>query len=444
MPEPGSHRDWNAVLSDVVAGRWTDPETGKAADVPFQSIVIGEDLSGAEADLVAPLGLGERLAVVSDENTVEALGRRVASALRPIANVEQIVLPAGFAASEAAIADIGEKTRGFDAIVAVGSGTINDCCKHATFLDGRPYAVFGTAASMNGYAATTASMKLNSGLKASIPSHAPRGIFLDLKVAASAPTRLRASGLGDSLCRPTAQIDWWASHRLFGTHYTATPYALTDPEEAEMIATAPRLAGGDIDATGILQRVLTLCAMGVCFTGVSNHGSMGEHLVSHWIDMVAGDRHPGTLHGEQVGVAAIAIMELQHRILAMDKPPKVYPTEIDEAGMIERYGPEVGAQCLAEFRKKALDEDGAAAMNRRLSEIWPQLRVELNAKSMPVERMREALKAAKGATTGEELGLDQDLWHQAMLHAREIRGRWSFLDFAADARMLEDFVRDLT
>ncbi|MEO1250646.1 MAG: sn-glycerol-1-phosphate dehydrogenase, partial [Pseudomonadota bacterium] len=74
MPEQTSDRDWNAVLSDVVAGRWTDPETGKAAAVPFQSIVIGEDLSGAEADLIAPLGLGERLAVVSDENTVEALG----------------------------------------------------------------------------------------------------------------------------------------------------------------------------------------------------------------------------------------------------------------------------------------------------------------------------------------------------------------------------------
>jgi glycerol-1-phosphate dehydrogenase [NAD(P)+] len=35
-------------------------------------------------------------------------------------------------------------------VIAVGSGVLDDLCKHATDLDGRPYAVFGTAASMNG------------------------------------------------------------------------------------------------------------------------------------------------------------------------------------------------------------------------------------------------------------------------------------------------------
>ena len=107
-----------------------------------------------------------------------------------------------------------------DGVVAVGSGVLNDSCKHATFLDGRRYAVFGTAASMNGYGASTASVTLASGLKTSLPSHAPRGIFLDLAVSAAAPTWLSAAGLGDSLCRSTAQIDWWASHRLFGTFYS--------------------------------------------------------------------------------------------------------------------------------------------------------------------------------------------------------------------------------
>ena len=39
--------------------------------------MIADDLAGAEADLVATLGLGKRLAVVSDENTHAALGGRV-------------------------------------------------------------------------------------------------------------------------------------------------------------------------------------------------------------------------------------------------------------------------------------------------------------------------------------------------------------------------------
>ena len=56
----------------------------------------------------------------------------------------------------------------------------------------------------------------------------------------------------------------------------------------------------------LIVPVLTLCGLGVCFTGVSHHGSMGEHQVSHWIDMFAGKGHPGTTHGQQVGVASLA------------------------------------------------------------------------------------------------------------------------------------------
>ena len=436
-------RDWDAVIRDVVAGRWTDPETGQTASVPFQTIHLAEDLSGGEADCIAPLGLGGRLAVVSDENTQEAMGRRVAAALRPLGAVDELVLPRGVVASEETVAAISEKTRHADALVAVGSGTVNDCCKHATFLDGRSYAVFGTAASMNGYAATTASLKLESGMKVSLPSHAPRGVFLDLAVSARSPSRLRASGLGDSLCRPAAQIDWWASHRLLGTRYSATPYALTDPEEPEMLAMAPGLTGGDLVATGALQRVLTLCAMGVAFTGVSNHGSMGEHQVSHWLDMFAGERHPGTLHGEQVGAAAIAIMGLQHWMLSFEEPPEVRPTHIDEESFLRRYGPEVGAQCLAEFRSKAMDAAAAEAFNRRARAIWPELRAELGAMALPLETMREALTAAGGAIDGAGLGLEPDLWREALLRAREIRGRWSFLDFADDAGLLRGYVESL-
>jgi glycerol-1-phosphate dehydrogenase [NAD(P)+] len=71
-------RNWNALIEDVVAGRWVDPSTGKAAKVPFETIMIAEDLDGGEADMLAPLRLGKRLAVVSDINTHEALGRRAA------------------------------------------------------------------------------------------------------------------------------------------------------------------------------------------------------------------------------------------------------------------------------------------------------------------------------------------------------------------------------
>ncbi|MDQ0472476.1 iron-containing alcohol dehydrogenase [Labrys wisconsinensis] len=434
--------NWNARIEDVVAGRWKDPQTGKAAVLPFEAIELAETTDGREADLIAPLRLGRRLAVVSDENTVEVMGRRVARALAAIATVDEVVLTGSLDCDEATIARVGALTRHADGVVAVGSGVLNDSCKHATFLDGRPYAVFGTAASMNGYGASTASVTLASGLKTSLPSHAPRGIFLDLGVSAAAPAWLSAAGLGDSLCRPTAQIDWWASHRLFGTFYSSTPYALQEGEEEPMIARAAGLAAHDLAAVGALQRVLTLCSMGVAFTQASHHGSMGEHQISHWVDMFAGEHHPGTTHGQQVGVASLVMARLQARILAMETPPVVKATRVDEAAMLRRYGPALGPLCIAEMRKTALDEAAAAAFNARLAAAWPTLRRELQAMALPAARMAEALRAAGGATTAAELGLPRPVWHDAIRHAREIRGRWSFVNLAADAGLLDEFLED--
>ena len=433
--------NWNALIEDVVAGRWRDPETGRPAALPFEAIRLVETTAGAEAEMIAPLRLGARLAVVSDANTVEVMGRRVARALRAIATVDEVVMPAGIHCDEETVRQIGERTRHADGVVAVGSGVINDSCKHATFLDGRPYAVFGTAASMNGYGATTASVTLASGLKASLPSHAPRGIFLDLGVSAAAPAWLSAAGFGDCLCRSTAQIDWWTSHRLFGTRYSPTPYALQAADEAPMLEHSPGLARHDVAAVGYLQRVLTLCSIGVAFTGISHHGSMGEHQISHWVDMFAGDRKQWhTTHGQQVGVASLVMARLQAAILGRDRPPVVGPTAVDEPAMLRRYGPQLGPLCVAEMRKAALDEAGAERLNQLLSAIWPALRAELAPMAIPAAELAGRLRDIGAPTTGEELGLSAETWRDAIRFSREIRGRWSFVNFAADAGLLDSFL----
>ena len=39
---------------------------------------------------------------------------------------------------------------------------------------------------------------------------------------------------------------------------------------------------------------------------------MAEHGVSHYIDMFFKDKHPGTSHGEQVGIATLSISKIQN------------------------------------------------------------------------------------------------------------------------------------
>ena len=428
---------WTALIDDIIDGRWKNPETGRPAEVEYDRVVIAESLEGREADLVDAMGLGDRIAIVADEATFEALGRRVADALK--SRHPGVVTLDHPHADARNVAALKERLAGFTGAVAVGSGTVNDLTKVAVAEDGRPYCVFGTAGSMNGYTSSTASITLDSGLKTTLSSRAPKGFFADLGVMAAAPRHTAAAGFGDCMARSVAQVDWWMSHRLLGTDYVQVAYDIEVPDEIELNRRAAGIATGDIEAMGYLTRVLTLCGLGIAFTKVSHHGSMGEHQISHYVDCFAGERHPGTLHGQQVGVASLTMARLQQDILARDEPPTLRPTAIDEAGMARRMGPEIAAQCLGEYRKKALDEAGAERLNARMKALWPALRRECLGFSVPVAEMERLLKAAGAATTAAELGIPVDLYRESVVHCREMRNRFSMLDVADDAGMLRDF-----
>ena len=422
---------WTSLIDELIDGRWISPLNGKRQPaMPIGRIVIEESLDGREAGLVSDLGLAGPFAVVSDRNTHAAIGERVARSLESLGAVEEVVLDHPHC-DMATVRSLAARLSGMASVVAVGSGTINDLCKYVTFLDGRPYCVFGTAASMNGYVSSTASVTLESGLKVSLPAHAPRGMFIDLSVCAAAPAYLAAAGFGDTLCRPVAQVDWWMSHRLLDTKFMHEPYVIAIPEEMRLMDLAEGVAAGEVEAIGVLVRALTLFGLGVNLTGTSSHGSMGEHQISHYLDCFAGARHPGTIHGEQVGVATLTMARIQEHFLASDTPPELAPTVFDPDDMARRMGDEVARDCLAEIRKKALDEAGADALNRRLRRIWPDLRRECLDMSVPVERLAERLRAAGGKTTAAELGYDADLYREAVCHSHEMRNRYCFTDLAA-------------
>jgi glycerol-1-phosphate dehydrogenase [NAD(P)+] len=432
---------WSALIDEIAAGRWTSRKTSRRAPPSStRSLVIDTSLEGREADLVTALAVPDPIAVVADANTWEAMGRRITGALACAGRtVTGIVLDGTLHADMATAADLDEKVRGFGHVIAVGSGTLNDLCKWVTFRDGRSSSVFGTAASMDGYASSTASITKTTGLKVSHSAHAPVGVFLDLAVMAAAPPRLAAAGFGDCLNSSVARIDWWLSHRLWGTHYFDEPYEMQADNEQELNSRVEGLPRGEIEAVGYLVRALVLSGLGIGFTGTSEHGSQGEHQISHYIDCFAGRRHPGSLHGHQVGLASLTMARIQQWFLAQKTPPELRPTRIDPEDMARRMGPEIVRECLAEYRRKALDTATCDCLNARLANIWPELRRELAAFAVPVETMQARLAAAGGATTAIELGLDPSFYREAVRHGHEMRNRWGFADWAADAGLLDGF-----
>jgi glycerol-1-phosphate dehydrogenase [NAD(P)+] len=424
----------DALIQDFVAGRYRLIETGEPVACPIRVIVTAKSLEGREAALVREAGLHGRIGVVSDENTHDVLGQRVEAALPGSLSV---VLDHPHA-DEANADRLRERTRHCDGLVAVGSGTLNDLCKYVTHGDGRPCAVFATAPSMNGYVTSTVSIT-RGDYKLSLKAHAPSGVFFDLEVLTASPKRMIRAGLGDAICRGVSQVDWLFSHLLLNTPYFESPYDLQLVDEPKLFAAAPRLLTGDLDAMAALVNVLTLGGLGVIVSGTSHSGSMGEHGISHFIDMFA-NPHPGSLHGEQVGIATLTMARLQALLLADSTPPVLAPIAIDRAALEARYG-DKAPLCIAALEAKALDAERLERANARLAQYWDDWRRALARLAVPPVRIEGTLAAVGAAIRPSDLGIDPDLYRTAVAHAHEIRDRFSFLDLAAATGRLDAFAQ---
>jgi glycerol-1-phosphate dehydrogenase [NAD(P)+] len=367
--------------------------------------------------------------LVADPTTWNILGSRITAALRTFVALDTVALPDRPHADMATVEQVRARAAGAEGLIAVGSGTINDLVKYAAYLDRKPYACFATAPSMNGYVSVNAAI-MENGVKKSLPAAAPRGVFMDLEVLARAPKRMIGAGFGDSICRPTAQADWLLAHLLLDRPYREIPFTLLVEDEAELLADPEGLLNGDAEAMARLARLLVMSGFGMTICGGSYPASQGEHLIAHFLEM-RGDSAARSFHGEQIAVTTLTMARIQAAMLAQAQP-RVGSSTPTEAAMAAFYGRETGAVCWEAFSRKAIDRDLAASMNDRLDSDWPGFREALLKVHRRPADIETALKRAGAPTRCEEIGVPKPLYRDAVLHAREIRDRFTFLDFAAE------------
>jgi glycerol-1-phosphate dehydrogenase [NAD(P)+] len=420
-------------ITQLLDGTYEDPDGLGMQRVATRALVIAPTLEGMERDLIKALNFESATAVVSDRTTHAVLGKRIERALAGMYRVQSIVLPEGPHPDDVTVAELREATKMSRALIAVGSGTINDLCKFVSALDGKPYAVFATAPSMNGYTSVNAAIT-EHGHKKSLPAQAPSGAFFDLAILAASPPRLIRSGLGDSLCRATSQADWLLAHLLLDKPYRQLPYALLKDDEKPLFDQSAALMAGDIAAMERLVRTLVLSGFGTAICGSSAPASQGEHLISHYIDMLGPDR-PLVYHGEQVGVTTLSMARLQQKML--DARPMLKPDTEAPADFTKRYGHTLGESCWSEFARKRLDRHRAEALNDRLASSWHEIAGRIEAVSLSPGYLGRVLKAAGAPVTPQEINLPRSFYEEALLRCREIRDRFSFLDLAANAGKLQ-------
>jgi glycerol-1-phosphate dehydrogenase [NAD(P)+] len=425
------------VIEQLLAGTYPDPETGDLISAEARAVVIESSLAGTEDERIAQLGVvgaGGHVAVVSDTNTHAVLGERVERALGGRYTVQSIIMPRGVHADEGALAELRRAVApATELVVAVGSGTLNDLAKLVAFRHGCPQVVFATAPSMNGYTSVNASITI-AGVKTSLRTRTPIGAYFDLGVLAAAPAKLIRSGLGDSACRPTAQADWLLSHLLLDRPYRDAPFALLAADGRDVLADSAALLAGDLDAMRYLVRNLVLSGFGMTICNGSYPASQGEHLLAHYVEMMRTADLPKSFHGEHIAVCTTAMAAIQERVLERATAPVLVPSaRIMRDQVVGHFGPDMGPVCWAEFERKRLDVAATDALNERLAQRWDDIRRRIGAVTVPGAKLRASLDIVGAPVEHGQLGWPDELWANALAHAREIRNRYTFLDLVADS-----------
>jgi glycerol-1-phosphate dehydrogenase [NAD(P)+] len=146
--------------------------------------------------------------------------------------------------------------------------------------------------------------------------------------------------------------------------------------------------------------------------------------------------HPGTLHGEQVGLATWTMAKLQHRILARGPVPVLGETVIDRAAITARYGA-LGPACLKAIQTKAVSGRKLDRLNATLEQHWRTIAAKLGQAALPPDDLNRALDAAGVTLEPEALGIERRFYGEAVRHARELRDRFTMLDLAAGLGCLD-------
>jgi glycerol-1-phosphate dehydrogenase [NAD(P)+] len=416
-------------IKNLLSGKVLNPVTGKKISIPIKEIQIDGGIIKNIPAFCKKHDLGLRVAIVSDENTHLETGAEVERTLSLSGfEVFSIVLPGDARADNANIEMLSTYIASADFSVAVGSGTISDLTKYASYLMKRKYICVPTAPSVNGYSSANASIDVD-GVKKSLQAHLPYAIFMDIDVQVQAPYRLIIAGLGDALARSTAQTDWLMSHLILGTEYNPLPFELLADDEKIVFDNAEKLVQRDFDTLAALSRLSILSGFGMYLAGGSYPASQGEHLVHHYMEMMFDGKYTHTFHGEQIAVTSIACAKLQEDILSLKKL-EIHPTYYNEKPVMKHFGQERGAQFLSELANKEISDSRAREINLKLKAEWPMIKKQISDVHINSAKLEEIIKKVRGPYTYKHLGWEHKDFENAVRNALFMRSRFTFLDLA--------------
>ena len=288
------------------------------------------------------------------------------------------------------------------------------------------------------------------GSKQTFLCPAPAAVVADLNVIRAAPDDMNSWGYADLIAKVTAGADWMMADAVGAEPIDAQAWDIVQGRLRELIADPAGVRARNPAAIGRLVEGLMLGGFAMQSAKSSRPASGAEHQFSHLWDMQH-HTHNGVApsHGFKVGISTLAVTALYERLLALpldrldvDARVEAWPDAAYWTAKVRELFSEdelVGV-ATKEIHAKAGDGETLRGQLQQLRHAWPQLRNHLLGQLIPFAELRRMLRAAGAPTEPEQIGISRGQLRESFWQAYCIRRRFTVLDLAVRAGVLDDCV----
>ncbi len=255
-------------------------------------------------------------------------------------------------------------------LLAVGSGTVCDITKHASYLCEKEtgtqskLVVFQTANSVSAFTSNMAPTFVE-GVKRTLASRYPDALVCDLETLADAPYEMTAAGVGDLLAAFVSLPDWYLANQLgMDDSYSKLAQDLIGPLDQISRESAVSIRERSPEGMAVLAKLIALGGLAMSLSHATTPMSGYEHVMSHILDLLAeAAQKPLAQHGSQVSLTTLLASKAYLKFLEEFDPSEVnveacYPDADTMARRIRETFLQVdpsgkaGEECWADYRLK--------------------------------------------------------------------------------------------
>lgn len=429
----------------------TGCKCGKSHLSEIKNIVTGKGVIKRLPEELQGLGV-KKAFILSDINEYNAAGEKVAEILQAagmeyskyIFNEKQLE-PDEYAVGSAVM----HFDHSCDAVVAVGSGVINDIGKILAKTAGKNYIIVATAPSMDGYASATSSMSLD-GLKVSVNSRCADVIIGDTDILKNAPLHMLKAGLGDMLAKYVSICEWRIANLITGEYYCEEVAALVRSALKKCTDNAVGLLNRDEEAVEAVFEGLVICGVAMAYAGISRPASGIEHYFSHIWDM-RGLEFGTTvdLHGIQCAYGTLLAIKLyeQFKNMHFDEEKAIkYVNGFDFGKWSKELKSFLGKGADAMIIQEEKDGKYNSEKHRDRLDIILKNRdkiLEIIDDELPdIEEIKHLFDVLGLPDSCDKLGIDKNILPMTFKATKDIRDKYVFSRLAWDLGIIDEF--DLT